>query len=1591
DAFEHPDCVSDTAEVEEPDGTTSLRVVEKPERSGTIEEVVRELDKYRSLQNNIKQGRAKGVCRYTGITQKRLARVRDMTRKVPAEVIWLPPAGVAPIDYFGVTQFNAFPAARRALYAPNRFAAFPLEFSGRTIVHSDHEFKSMRKGLFALKYGKEVLQQYHFPSKAEVKAMQREDEESEAAEQRRQRAAKAARLQAKIFGKGRGRDDDNDSDEEDKDEDADHGETSRLCLKRLERRLDPTHLRNRGRDVLHFVDIDKAYEWLQYPNGEIIRQGMLHSIPYTIDGDEVVFKSSFAEVGFATPGRAGRRDVKGPFGLQAQLVGQSCYVHLYYYADPVEGLEWYEDADDKVWMCGKRGAWRVELVNTKRSVMMANIVGYYGNKRDGDEDVNMAPPDSPNANATGTGAPLGPANANADKGKGKADDQPVLMHEVKGKDDELISSVTRYKIDEPPFGLEIWVGWKNGYELHAAGKEVWYEGPIGSIPHKIEGAKLSMIDKYQYIWEEGLLIGYQLDLNTKEEIWYDAETEDTVRHGKWGTVKVDLTNRQYNEENESPIIRFLDNSPASPTSSPRPEPHSSSSSPPGPHSSGSSRMQEMFYLWKPEFNRKELFLTTAEGHEWWYELNGQLFCEGPVGLVEWHIPTPMTVIFTNMQQNAPSNHTPPLRELTAAEQKADAAIEVIRKDWSGRDGWPWNVSRATSDGKIFWMLWCDEKNEEIWFNESGEKLRWGYRLTTFDFVTPDQRIYAPAHFPPAEMTWQFDLPNVEGMCTQVVRAAGEERWIDADGKIIFASSRICDECFWFVKKGVLALRSLPQEFVPAQSVGSAAGGGHDDAPGGHGGDRGVWRDSATSAASQRSTVSSKRKSEASIDSQVSKCHCSVSVSSDMSTALRRILLFLYDSPPTLSSPKITLKITYSAYNAITSTRLYTLSLLALAVVMPSKSLPSVFNKVPTSVTSAPLYTAVDGRVGAWVEDGIYFVTSPNTEDIYMPLFGPREVYFCQDYRLGPEDPLLYPQPFLQDQCHWAAIPRRPSNSEHSRAKWWHELPPEAFVNEQDSAVTGLGRWDRDTYLCMRKIANIYTSVSKRILERTYRHLTTMPLPLHCACLLWSFFQHWFLELLGALDWVEVYQLIMEGRCPPSESSSNSAGVTIGAFLTSVRDCEHFFKAGLPFWLVRSAEHHPTCQVDKEVPLITPQLMQICVDDIMSHKKDVIYHGPLRDLRKATAIEKFGLAIIDYSNDSFTVPAADPFAEAPSASSSQPLNPSSSAGPSRTKKKKKLRHEPYKTEAKSKSSSQPQPQVEQDKFVEIRGLYSPDIPDVWVEARSSIDRSRQPGQNEVVNRGYAFPDLGYVLHVSPEKMRRVLETWVRLYPVLTFCYCMPSCLALSAWSPKQWRILLGTTEDHVAKEGSQMAERRSAVKDLLGQCLDFYGLKLEDTQKSLLLTWRDGQYGVGQLSEPQLVKRMVWELFELNFRFEFHSLDRKLRGVTDDLSFNEEIQVSFPGCEGIGSPTQIDSKKANCGLAAELPKHRAWYFIRMCRVMKDWPGGVQAETFLAGKQKLKDYPNDELLAMEQWATTFYCQSFYEKFGRPPILPHRVDPF
>ncbi|KAF9049062.1 hypothetical protein BJ165DRAFT_1343930, partial [Panaeolus papilionaceus] len=84
---------------------------------------------------------------------------------------------------------------------------------------------------------------------------------------------------------------------------------------------------------------------------------------------------------------------------------------------------------------------------------------------------------------------------------------------------------------------------------------------------------------------------------------------------------------------------------------------------------------------------------------------------------------------------------------------------------------------------------------------------------------------------------------------------------------------------------------------------------------------------------------------------------------------------------------------------------------------------------------APL-TAYDGRVGAII--GKYVYTSPNESFIPHPLLGHRHVRVREDYRYGPDDHTLWPQPYSEQHPHLGAIPRRPQDANNPLSVMWYD-------------------------------------------------------------------------------------------------------------------------------------------------------------------------------------------------------------------------------------------------------------------------------------------------------------------------------------------------------------------------------------------------------------------------------------------------------------------------------------------------------------------------------------------------------------------------
>lgn len=71
--------------------------------------------------------------------------------------------------------------------------------------------------------------------------------------------------------------------------------------------------------------------------------------------------------------------------------------------------------------------------------------------------------------------------------------------------------------------------------------------------------------------------------------------------------------------------------------------------------------------------------------------------------------------------------------------------------------------------------------------------------------------------------------------------------------------------------------------------------------------------------------------------------------------------------------------------------------------------------------------------------GKFVVTSPNQPLIWETL--QEGVYLRSDFRYGPHDPTLIPQPYIPEYPYLGAIPCKPMEEDDSLSiMWWNRIP-----------------------------------------------------------------------------------------------------------------------------------------------------------------------------------------------------------------------------------------------------------------------------------------------------------------------------------------------------------------------------------------------------------------------------------------------------------------------------------------------------------------------------------------------------------------------
>ena len=249
-------------------------------------------------------------------------------------------------------------------------------------------------------------------------------------------------------------------------------------------------------------------------------------------------------------------------------------------------------------------------------------------------------------------------------------------------------------------------------------------------------------------------------------------------------------------------------------------------------------------------------------------------------------------------------------------------------------------------------------------------------------------------------------------------------------------------------------------------------------------------------------------------------------------------------------------------------------------------------------------------------------------------------------------------------------------------------------------------------------------------------------------------------------------------------------------------------------------------------------------------------------------------------------------------------------------------------------------------------------------------------------GYFVPEPSLIVNSTARRERYILN-WLRIRPAWLYLLNVDGTRPTQV-PPQWWRDILYNLGEgpSTANSTTRNSKRRLLIEGVLEGIFQKDEVITEHTPESSI-TWF--QYRV---STPisSLSPLILWELFELGFRYELLALDRLLvPNVGSELfevSRDDLIASIFPHQDlyALRSlPTQGRS-----GLSATLPQCRVNYIEAFRRVVARWP---RCPLELRKMEPLALHHGTELIEyVERHVALFYVKTFFEYAGRAPLVPH-----
>ncbi|KAF9042465.1 hypothetical protein BJ165DRAFT_1406112 [Panaeolus papilionaceus] len=549
----------------------------------------------------------------------------------------------------------------------------------------------------------------------------------------------------------------------------------------------------------------------------------------------------------------------------------------------------------------------------------------------------------------------------------------------------------------------------------------------------------------------------------------------------------------------------------------------------------------------------------------------------------------------------------------------------------------------------------------------------------------------------------------------------------------------------------------------------------------------------------------------------------------------------------------------------------------------------------------------------------------------------HSLHIHADLRYGIHDHTLFLQPYVAYYSHLGAIPRKPTDPNHPLSIMWWDPTPTDFVVSTGGILLGTGSLATNTVSMLRSMEQ---QLQTRVVM--YRENTNRPPPKHTLDLIATIatalsnalirlsslkttftqmrftvteFQCYYLELVGLLDYMEIYQPRMQGWLPATSTVDDHVGI----FTLNEAVVQDFYRAGLPVWYLRRWKGGSF--ESNVLEIVSPTSSDARMDDY-DPPFPIIYTGLLGGHEVVDAIHHFSRNWLSYK---------DPFE-----GNNLQLNPpssSSSTAPSSSSPAQS------KTPA-SKQQAKPQvgkPKIEgRNKFAPLEGDLAPFAIPAWAQALAAVDTSfsNLVEQTKTSSRlgNYVFPDPAhFVTPKSDGKKALLLTMWLLCREAWLTCVASRDSVAFPA---QGWRdiLFMDFTTPPSLSDTKASARRAEALEKF----------KLETLE-----AFRNDPH---QLPPTNVVREILWELYELQ------ALDRRacIGLDTGDVNAVYQREVIIMRCFPFltyKQPTE-PMPTTNRGLASNNATDRLPYLLQLAKLMSSW-GGNKPVIFALHERKSQD--------------------------------------